>query len=116
MFRQAKAMPKEQAIGPKQQGPSWSVARALAERASEASTGDDIYLARELMDVAWKNFASTAEEQLAITTDMQNLRKGLRACHPQAQWVKVFKARGPLRTLRPSMMDGAGPWQQQGRR
>ena len=54
MFRQAKAMPKEQAIGPKQQGPSWSVARAMAERASEASTRDDIYLAKELMDVAWK--------------------------------------------------------------
>ena len=34
----------------------------------------------------------TAEEHLAITTDTQNLRKGLRASHPQAQWVKVFKS------------------------
>ena len=34
-FLSTKVMPKEQAIGPKQQGPSWDVARALVARAAD---------------------------------------------------------------------------------
>ena len=34
VFRQAKALPKEGPFGPEREGPSWTVARALADAAA----------------------------------------------------------------------------------
>eukprot|EP00974_Lingulodinium_polyedra_P038466 3685562-Lingulodinium_polyedra.AAC.1 len=91
VFRQAKALPLEPVIGPKLPGPSWDVALQIGHRALEECAGQDHAAAKELLNLAWKHLANTAEEELALVTDQQVLSKGLRATPPTAHWVKVFK-------------------------
>ena len=48
-----------------------------------ACAGEDHWLAKEMLDTAYKQFANTAELEVAAVTDAEVLRNGLRAMPPQ---------------------------------